>query len=114
MAVRFLIDANLPVKVPTWAGEDFEFALGINPAWDDEEIWRYAKKGDLVIVTKDKDFIVKQLILGVPPKVIHVKFGNLKLKAFIERIDAVWPEVVRKIALANTVNIYSDKIEAIK
>lgn len=114
MATLFLIDANLPAKVPVWTGDNFVSVLSINPAWDDDEIWQYAKHHNLVIVTKDKDFIVKQLTFGVPPKVVHIKFGNLKLKPFIERIAMVWPDVIRMMSTANTINIYSDKIEAIK
>lgn len=46
------------------------------------EIWDYAKTGNLVIITKDKDFRLKQIMSDFPPKVVHIKFGNLKLKEF--------------------------------
>lgn len=110
----YLIDANLPFHLPVWKTEKFQFVLKINPSWDDEEIWKYAREHELIIVTKDKDFIVKQIAAGVPPKVIHVKFGNLKLKDFTTRINEVWQEVERLIQEYSTVNIYLNKIEAIK
>ena len=90
MKALYLIDANLPFRVPVWQGDTFVFVTKINPAWDDEEIWNYAKANGLIIVTKDKDFIVKQAIAGAPPSVVHVKFGNLKLADFISRIETVW------------------------
>lgn len=114
MKPLYLIDANLPFNVPVWKDERFVFVLKIDPSWNDEEIWNYAKANSLIIVTKDKDFILKQIAFGVPPKVIHVKFGNLKLNHFIGRIEMVWQEVGQLIEINDTVNIYLNKIEAIK
>ena len=92
MKAKFRIDANLPFNVPVWKTDASVFVLKMAAAWDDEEIWNYAKTNDLVIVPKDNDFLVKQSVAGVPPKVVHVKFGNLKLKVFIEKMMSVWPE----------------------
>ncbi len=114
MKAEFLIDANLPFNVPVWKHDSFAFVLKINPAWDDDEIWNYAKGEKLTIVTKDKDFLVKQAITGSPPKVVHIKYGNLKLKAFVERIEIVWQEVVVLLQTHTIINIYLNKIEAIK
>lgn len=114
MKASYIIDANLPYHVPVWKTEDFVFVLKINPAWDDDEIWNYAKENNMIIVTKDKDFIVKQAVHNVPPKVIHVKFGNLRLKDFIMRIGTVWEEVEHLIQTHTTINIYLTKVEAIK
>lgn len=93
MKATYLIDANLPFRVPVWQNDAFLFVVKMNPDWNDEEIWEYAKENSLVIVTKDKDFLVKQAIAGAPPNVVHIKFGNLKLYDFINRIETVWPEV---------------------
>ena len=114
MKLTYLIDANLPFRVPRWQNDAFRFVVKLNPAWDDEQIWEYAKEHGLVIVTKDKDFIVKQAIAGAPPIVVHVRFGNLKLADFISRIETVWPEVEALLQTHTIINIYSDKIEAIK
>jgi len=110
----YLIDVNLPFRVPVWQNDAFAFVVKINAAWDDEEIWKYARENALIIVTKDKDFIVKQAIAGAPPNVVHVKFGNLNLADFIHRIETVWKEVESLVQTHSIVNIYSDKLEAIK
>lgn len=61
---EFIIDANLPFKISKWQGDRFVHVLKIDPLWEDNEIWDYARKNNLIIVTKDKDFLLKQLIHG--------------------------------------------------
>nr|VFJ62880.1 MAG: hypothetical protein BECKDK2373B_GA0170837_111711 [Candidatus Kentron sp. DK] len=43
----------------------------------DAAIWRFARKNDFVIVTKDADFAEMSLIQGSPPKVIWTRLGNV-------------------------------------
>ena len=43
----------------------------------DNEIWDYAAKHDLTIVTFDADFFDMATVNGFPPKVIWIKSGNL-------------------------------------
>lgn len=114
MKAAYLIDADILFRVPLWQNEAFLFVVKIAPAWDDEEIWAFAKENRLAIVTKDKDFIVKQAIAGAPPNVVHIKFGNLKLADFINRIEAVWGDVKILLQTHTIINIYTDKLEAIK
>lgn len=86
----FIVDANLPFKISKWQSVRFVHVLKINPLWDDDQIWNYACHDNLIIVTKDKDFRLKQIIHGSPPKVIHIKFGNLILSEFEKKILLCW------------------------
>jgi predicted nuclease of predicted toxin-antitoxin system len=43
---------------------------------DDPEVWDYAKRNDLMIVSKDSDFHQRSFVFGAPPKVIWVRLGN--------------------------------------
>ncbi len=90
----YIIDANLPSKIKYWYGEEFIHVLKINATWNDEDIWQYAKQHQLIIVTKDKDFSVKQIAEGSPPQLVHIKFGNVKLNDFAKRIETIWQEVL--------------------
>jgi predicted nuclease of predicted toxin-antitoxin system len=92
---------------------DFIHQKDINDEASDEEIWNYAKENGLIIITKDKDFSLMQLVLGIPPKVIQVKFGNVKMKDFFKIINSCWKNVELLINENNLVNIYQNKIEAI-
>lgn len=111
---EFIVDANLPFRISSWQNDQFVYVLNINPLWNDEEIWDYAKANNLTIVTKDKDFRLKQIMQGFPPKVIHIKFGNLKLKEFEKVINNCWDQVAHSIHNHSLINIYLDTIELIK
>ena len=43
---------------------------------DDRDIWQYAAKEGLTIVSKDGDFHDLSFLLGAPPKVIWLRIGN--------------------------------------
>lgn len=111
---EFLIDANLPSKISIWQNSRFIHISELNPAWNDETVWEYANKNNLTIISKDKDFQILQLLKGVPPKVIHIKFGNLKLNEFIAVVEKNWQQVEDLLKEHTLINIYFDKIEAIK
>jgi predicted nuclease of predicted toxin-antitoxin system len=111
---EFLIDANLPAKIKVWKSNRFIHVSSINANWNDNEIWKYAKENGLSIINKDKDFLTYQLANGFPPKIVHIKFGNLKLKEFISVIDNCWREVENLLESHIIINIYLNKIEAIK
>lgn len=110
----FLIDANLPAKISIWQNQRFIHIVTLDLCWDDEAFWQYAKINDLTKISKDKDFFMQQLLKGTPPKVVHIKFGNLKLNDFISVIKNCWNEVELLLINQTLINIYSDRIEAIK
>lgn len=110
---KYLIDANLPYYFSLWNSPDFIHQKDINDKASDEDIWDYAKQNGLIIISKDKDFSLMQIINGIPPKVIHIKFGNVKMKMFFEILSACWKDVEILIEKNNLVNIYKNKIEAI-
>ncbi|MFZ4548171.1 MAG: DUF5615 family PIN-like protein [Bacteroidales bacterium] len=68
----------------------------------------------MIIISKDADFSIKVLIKGFPPKVFHLKFGNLKMSAFHDVISKNWSEIESRIEDHYLVNVYIDKIESIK
>jgi len=42
---------------------------------DDLDIWDHARDHDFVIVTKDKDFLQRSVLVGHPPKIVHIRTG---------------------------------------
>lgn len=111
---RFLIDANLPQRVPAWQGEEFCFVSNIDDEWSDSEIWKYAKQNAFTIVTKDADFSNRIIVSEPPPKVIHLKIGNLKLRDLMRFLDENWPAIATATREHKLVNVYLDRIESIQ
>jgi predicted nuclease of predicted toxin-antitoxin system len=109
----FLFDENLPVrlrfspKLPIVSISK----IGKNPS--DSEIWVYAKKHDLVIVSKDADFSDRIITQSPPPWVVHLRFGNLRKNDFHALLARVWPQIEALLKSHKLVNVYSDRLEGI-
>jgi len=93
---EFLIDANLPYKFKLWHSKRFRHVCEIDDEWSDSQIWQYAKERGLTIVTKDVDFSNRIITAEPPPKVIHLKLGNMKLAEFRQFMLANWEEIERQ------------------
>ena len=66
----------------------------------------------MTIITKDSDFSNKMLLHDPPPKVIHIRFGNMKMKDFYDTIIKVWDDVLILNKDYKLVNVFKDRIEA--
>lgn len=51
----------------------------------DADVWEYAKRNGLTIVTKDSDYHQLSFLLGAPPKVVWLRLGNCST-ALVERV----------------------------
>jgi len=110
---KYIVDANLPYYFGLWNSEEYVHVIDIDPRMKDSEIWEYAKKNHLTIITKDADFSDLALLNEPPPRVIHIKLGNMTLKAFHKAIDTTWSEVLEISWNYKLVRVYSDEIEGI-
>lgn len=108
----FLLDENvpalaLPTKHPT------QHVVDLGHSLPDSAIWDHARAHDLVIVTKDTDFSERIATTDPPPRVIHLRLGNLRRKPFCEFVMRHWPELESMIAQHKLVCLYLDRIEAV-
>ena len=110
---EFLIDVNLPYRFKLWSDQRFEHVKEINDEWSDSQIWQYAKEKDLTIITKDVDFSNRIITSEPPPKVIHLKIGNMKLKEFWHFIAINWEAIERISGNHKLVDVYHDRITGI-
>ncbi len=108
--IEFLVDVNLPYKFKLWHNERFQHVREINDEWSDSQIWQYAKKRSLTIVTKDVDFSNRIITAEPPPKVIHLRIGNMKLAEFRYFMLTNWEEMERMSANHKLVDVYIDRI----
>jgi len=111
MAV-YLIDVNLPYYFSLWNTVDYIHQKDINDEWTDEQIWVYAQQNNLTIITKDADFSNKIMLRQPPPKVIHIRLGNMKMKVFHETLIGVWQDVTALNQEYKLINVFTDRIEA--
>jgi len=110
---RYIVDANLPYYFSLWQNEHYEHVIDIDPHMKDSAIWSYAKEHGLTIITKDADFSDRMLLQAPPPRVIHIRLGNMKMKAFHRAITHIWDDVVKLSQTHKLVNVYVDKIEGV-
>ncbi len=108
----FLLDENLPGRLRFTPSLPVLHARDLGLSLNDTDLWRYARERDLVIITKDTDFSERILVTDPPPKVVHLRFGNLRLGEFHDHLARVWPRVEVMLETNKLVNIYLEHLEA--
>ena len=109
----FVLDGNVPGRLRFSPGLPVVplSSIGQNPT--DSLIWDFAKQHDLVIVSKDADFSDRISTSSPPPRVVHLRFGNLRRNQFHALLARVWPQVEFLLKTHKLVNIYADRLEGI-
>lgn len=110
----FIFDENLPTDVKFTPSLPVTHVTDLGDSLSDREIWEYAKENELIIVTKDADFSDRIIISTPPPRVVHLRFGNMRKKDFHLFLSNVWPQIESLIAGHKLVNVYLSKIEAVE
>ena len=90
MQIRLLLDANLSWRSIEKLKIHFDDCshvdnIGLSVPAKDTEIWNYARKHEMLIVTNDEDFLHLSTFKGFPPKVLLLRTGNQSQK-FVEQI----------------------------
>ncbi|MBC6108874.1 DUF5615 family PIN-like protein [Pedobacter fastidiosus] len=113
MEHKFLIDVNLPRFFSLWHSEEYIHQYELGDEWPDSIIWKYAKDHHLTIVTKDSDFSSRILMHLPPPKIIHIRLGNMKMAQFYDTLKTLWPEIIQLNKDYKLVNVFIDRIEGV-
>jgi predicted nuclease of predicted toxin-antitoxin system len=75
------IDAQMSPAIAAWVSSNFAVSavairdLGLRDA-EDKEIFEAARRENVIVMTKDSDFVLLLDRLGAPPQVIWVTCGN--------------------------------------
>ena len=80
----------------------------------DSFLWDYAGAHQYVIVTKDADFSSRIMLSEPPPWVVRFCIGNLQRVEFHAFAAVVWPRIERLLPGHRLINVYRDRIEAIR
>jgi predicted nuclease of predicted toxin-antitoxin system len=87
--MNLILDANISWRLASRLEQHFDSCVHVDrielpcPA-SDTEIWNYALRNDLVIVTNDEDFLNFSNVKGFPPKIVLMRTGN-QSNNFIEQ-----------------------------
>ena len=114
----FLFDENLPANIrftPAFPVIHVSVLLMSNDSPSDTQIWQYAKQNGLAIVTKDADFSDRLMVEASPPKVVQgLRFGNMRQHVFQAFLASVWSKIEALIVDHKLIDVYQDRIEAVK
>lgn len=92
---------------------DYIHQNDIGDEWTHTQILNYARENDLTIISKDSDFSARVIFHHPPPKVIHIRLGNLKTREFFAAMNTVWDEVLGLNKEHKLVTVFRDRLEAI-
>jgi len=105
--MRFLVDAQLPPLLARHLeslGHEAEHAVDAGLAQSsDREIWKFAVQTSSTLVTKDEDFVTIRALADSGPAVLWVRIGNTTKQVLLDRITAVWPNVIAALERGETV-----------
>jgi predicted nuclease of predicted toxin-antitoxin system len=107
----WLLDENLPHRLRFHLSGVVSHSRDIGVGLSDAELWEYARINDLVIVSKDADFSERILISKPPPRVIHLRVGNLRRAELHLFLEQIWPRVEALLASNKLINVYRDHFE---
>lgn len=94
----FWLDAQLSPRIAYWLSDKFGIQaipirdLGLRDAAD-QEIFMAARAADVVVVTKDLDFVEMVERLGPPPQVLWLTCGNTSNQQLRRIFDSRFREV---------------------
>ncbi|MBS1493357.1 MAG: DUF5615 family PIN-like protein [Bacteroidetes bacterium] len=111
--MKFLVDVNLPKYFAFFNSPDFVHLMDINPQMSDTNVWNYAKKNSLIILTKDSDFYYKSISEEKSVKVIYFRLGNQKLSELHSYFTKNWDLIKNQIEHNWLILASNDEIEII-
>lgn len=111
---KYIVDTNLPYYFSLWRTNDYVFQRDFDPSAPDSDVWQYAKENSLTIITKDRDYSDRILLTDPPPRIIHLKIGNLRMRAFHQFISVQWDKICELSDSYKLIYVFLDRIECIE
>ncbi|EDZ93355.1 conserved hypothetical protein [Limnospira maxima CS-328] len=100
--MKIWVDAQLPPTLANWLTETFGLEasalrdLGLRDA-QDIEILAAARAENVVIITKDSDFIDLVCRLGTPPQILWLTCGNVTNRNLRQLLIATLPNALEQL-----------------
>ena len=110
----FILDENIPSRITFRPRLSVIHSADLGQSVSDSFLWEYARSNGYVIVTKDADFSNRILLSTPPPWVVHLRIGNMRKRDFHAFLQRVWPRIEALLPAHKLVNVFINRIEAIK
>ncbi len=100
--MKIWVDAQLPPTLAIWLTKTFGLEaralrdLGLRDA-QDIEIFAAARAENVVIITKDSDFIDLVCRLGTPPQILWLTCGNVTNRNLRQLLIATLPKALEQL-----------------
>lgn len=111
MEFRFLVDVNLPKYFHYFNHESFIHVTDIDSALTDQEIWNYALRHNLVVLTKDTDFYNRFISSKVSPKIVYFQLGNQTLRELHIYFQNNWDSIINALKHATLIVATKNEIQ---
>lgn len=109
------IDAQLSPLIASWINANFPKlttkplnAIGLRDATDDE-IFRQARKANVVVMSKDYDFVRLIEMHGTPPKLIWITCGNTSNAHLCEILSSALQQAIDLLSKQENIVEISNK-----
>jgi predicted nuclease of predicted toxin-antitoxin system len=110
------IDAQLSPFISSWINANFPeldakalFSMGLQND-NDYDIFRKARKANVIVMSKDYDFIKLIEIHGVPPKLIWITCGNTSNAHLCEILNTSLQQAIDLLNEQENIVEISDKL----
>ena len=113
--MKFLVDAQLPRSLSTFlTSKGFDsihtFDLPDKNYTSDQDVIRFAKTENRIVITKDSDFLESFLVKSLPEKLILVRTGNTSNPVLLDLFERNLDLIVEMLSRSNLVEINSNEI----
>jgi predicted nuclease of predicted toxin-antitoxin system len=95
--VKFLVDNQLPIALARFLAArgcncDHVIDLGLGSA-SDSVIWHFAHQNELVVISKDEDFLYLATRPQDKARLVWVRLGNCRNNVLLAAFEHTWPQI---------------------
>ncbi len=105
--MKFLVDNQLPGALVTFfrlRGVECQHVLDVDLAKSkDSEIWEFAQRHGMVLISKDADFFHLATNPRSTGQLIWIRLGNCRTPELLAAIDKVWAHIQACVTSADRV-----------
>ena len=108
--MKFFIDANLPFKLVKYLNDKSLEAIHTDhlprkERTTDSEIREFTKKNDLILISKDSDFLDSHFINAMPKQLLLISTGNIPNKSLFILFDKYFDEIISLFKYSNLIEL---------